>query len=234
MKRLATIVWQSPAPTSVDERLAVYDDGTVWLVIRRPRELAGSIGSWFTRPAAVDLAALAAPGPAPIVFDVLRQHDSGAPASDELWSVAERVRAAAAEDPRAVATFGAAALEVVGPGRRSVALTVTGAGTDAVAFELDAARCTVQFSASGQAMAWVPLPELGSGFVTPDFEPLGGLRMRATVPPEAFGATAFEMAVPGGATTIAIQVAGWLIGALPDEPERGAFFTRTDEAPISA
>ena len=38
MERLSTVRWHSPPPTSVDEELALYDDGTAWLTVRRSRD----------------------------------------------------------------------------------------------------------------------------------------------------------------------------------------------------
>jgi hypothetical protein len=113
-----------------------------------------------------------------------------------------------------------------------MALAVTGGGTKAVQFELEPAKCAVHFTAGGQPVASFPLPELGSGFVTPDAEGFGGLRRRAEVPPGEFGATAFDVPAPGTATAVAIEVAGWLAEAFPDERSPAPFAVRTADTPI--
>ncbi len=229
MKRLATFTWQSAPPTSVDELLAVFDDGTAHLVLRRPRTGTGPIGTFVTKPAAADLAALTAAGPGPISFDVREQ--SGDPAA-AVRTTAEEVAAAARTTPRAVATFYASPSGPIAGGQLAMALLVVGGGKQAAAFELDPRHCTVHFSAGGQPIAWFPMPALGSGFVGPDAEGYGGLRMPAKVPPGDYGATAFELAAPGNATTVSIHVEGRLADALPDEPMPAAFAVGTDEAPI--
>ncbi len=231
MKRLATYAWHSPPPTSVDELLAVFDDGSAWLVVRRPRAGTGAIGSFMVKPAADDLAALTAPGPGPIVFEVLSQ--PGDPEAGALLAVAERVASAARAAPRAVATFHAGPLGAVAAGKLSMSLLVVGDGTKPVEFELEPSTCTIHFSEGGRSIAWFPMPELGSGFVTPDAEGLGGLRRRANVGPGDYGATAFDIPAPGNATSVAIDVAGWLAEALPDDASPKPFAVRTDEAPIA-
>jgi hypothetical protein len=231
VRRLATFAWRSPPPTSVEEILAVYDDGSAWLVVRSPRSLTGAIGTFTTRPEPDDLAALSAEGPGPVTFDVLHRPDVGAAA--DLFTIANRVASAARAAPRATALFQAGVVGPAAAGRLSLALAVMGDGTEPVQFELEPEKCSVHFGAGGQPIAWFPMPELGSGFMTPDFEGLGGLRRRATVGPDDFGATAFEIAVPGNATTVSIQVAGFLADALPDERTPEPFSVRTDDTPIS-
>jgi len=230
VSRVATFAWRSPPPTSVDERLAVYDDGTALLVVRRPRALTGAIGTFKTKPRGDDLRSLTAAGPGPVVFELTGR--PGDPASAALLAVAERVSAAARAKPRAVATFFAGPLAGVAAGRLSMSLLVVGSGTKAVELELEPAKCTVHFSEGGQPIAWFAMPELGSGFVTPDAEGLGGLRRRAKVKPGAYGATAFDIPAPGNATAVSIEVAGWLAEALPDARLPEPFAVRTEEAPI--
>jgi hypothetical protein len=230
VKRLATFAWHSPPPTSVDEQLAVFDDGSAWLVVRRPRALSGPIGTFTAKPSKADLAALTASGPGPVVFEVLGKPGDRAAAA--LLAVAERVASKARSTPRATATFHAGPRAAVTGGSLAMGLLVVGAGTTEVEFELEPSKCTVHFTAGGQPIAWFPLPELGSGFVTPDAEGLGGLRRRAKVPPEEYGATAFDIASPGNATGVSIEVAGWLSEALPDERSPAPFAVRTADAPI--
>lgn len=232
MKRVATFEWHSPPPTSVDERLAIFDDGSAWLVVRRPRALSGPIGSFVTRPVDADLQLLTAAGPEPVVLELLGR--PGDAASAALLAAADRTASAARATPRAIATFHAGPLAAVTAGHLSMSLLVVGGGTKAVQFELDPARCTVHFSRGGQPIAWFPMPELGSGFVTPDAEGLGGLRRRAKVRPRAYGATAFHTPAPGDATAVSIEVAGWLAEALPDARSPEPFRVRTEEAPIPA
>ena len=230
MNRLATFEWHSPPPTSVDERLAIYDDGSAWLVVRRPRSLSGGIGSFMTKPSAGDLKTLTSAGLAPLIFEVLSQPQE--PAMAALWATANRVATDARAKPQAIATFYAGAPAAITGGKLSMALLVVGGGKKAVQFELEPSKCTVHFSAGGQPITWFPMPELGSGFVTPDAEGLGGLRMRAKVKPRVYGATAFDIPAPGNATAVSIAVAGWLSEALPDERMPAPFFVRTDDAAI--
>lgn len=231
MTRLATITWRSGPPAAIDEELALFDDGVAWLVLRTPRRAAGMVGTFATRPGPADLEALGGAGPGPHAFDLAGGPQDAATAA--LRAVADRVAAAALGTPRAAARFEAGTLGPVAGGRLSMAILVTGAGTRAVRFELDPARCTVHFaSADRQPVAWFPLPELGSGFVTPDAEGLGGLRRRARVRPGGLGATAFEIAAPGAAATVAIEVAGRLEEGPPDERAPRPFSVRTAPAPI--
>jgi hypothetical protein len=230
VKRLSTFAWHSPPPTSVDERLAVFDDGSAWLVVRRPRELTGPVGSFVAKPSKEDLAALTSAGPGPVVFELLGK--PGDPAAAALLAVVERVASKARSTPRATATFRAGPRSAIARGKLSMALAVVGGGSTAVEFELEPSKCTVHFSLGGQPVAWFPMPKLGSGFVTPDAEGLGGLRRRAKVPPDEFGATAFDIPAPGNATAVSIEVAGWLAEALPDERSPAPFAVRTEEARI--
>ncbi len=232
MNRLSTFEWHSPPPTSVDERLAIYDDGSAWLVVRRPRALVGTIGSYVATPSDDDLRALTSPGRGPVVFDLLGQPRDVAAA--DLLAIANRVAEAARAKPRAIATFYAGPLAAVAAGRLSMSLLVVGGGTKAVQFELEPSKCTVHFSHGGQPIAWFAMPELASGFVTPDAEGLGGLRRRAKVKPGAYGATAFDIPAPGNATAVSIEVSGWLAEALPDERSPAPFAVRTEDAPIPA
>jgi len=230
MKRVATFEWHSPPPTSVDECLAIYDDGSAWLVVRRPRALAGAIGSFVTNPSADDVKVLTSAGSGPVVFDVVTPPRE--PAAAALMEIAGRTSSAALSTPRAIATFYAGPLAAIAGGKLSMALLVVGGGKKAVQFELEPSKCTVHFSSGAQPITWVPMPELGSGFVTPDAEGLGGLRMRAKVKPRAYGATAFDISAPGNATTVSIEVVGWLVESLPDDRSPRPFAVRTEEAAI--
>ena len=88
MKRVATVEWHSPPPTSVDERLAIFDDGSAWLVVRRPRALSGPIGSFVTRPVDADVQLLTAAGPGPVVLELLSRPGDAASAGAYIHGLA--------------------------------------------------------------------------------------------------------------------------------------------------
>lgn len=230
MKRVGTFTWTSAAPTAVDEELAIYDDGTAWLAVRRPRSVRGPIGTFRTSPEAGDLERLRAAGPGPVAFDVVRGVDD--PELTALFALANRVSDLARATPQAVATFQAGG-RGGSAGAVEVSLIVLGDGERPVEFELDPARCTVHFSNAGQPVAWFPMPALASGFVTQDFEGLGGLRMRAKVPPGELGAIAFDVPRPGNATAVSIEVAGRLAEALPDQRTPEPFAVRTEDGSLA-
>ena len=230
MRRLATFAWRSPPPTSVDEILAIFDDDTARLVVRRPRTLSGPIGTFVVKLGEDDVATLTGAGPGPVVIDVLGQVQASAPAA--VLALAERTSAAARAKPRATATFRASPVAAVAAGTLAMALLVEGGGRKAVQFELEPRRCMVHFSRAGVPVASFPLPELRSGFVSPDGEGFGGLRRRAKVGPGAYAATAFDVPAPADATAVSIDVAGWLVEALPDERTPEPFDVRTDDTPI--
>jgi hypothetical protein len=230
VKRLATFEWRSPPPNSADETMAIYDDGSAWLVVRSPRTPPRAIGTFVAKPTANDLAALTAAGPGPVMFSAV----GGAPdrASAELRVTADRVASAAREKPRAIATFQAGPVAPVAGGMLAMALLVDGGGKQAVELELEPRKCTIHLARDGMSVGSMSMPELGSGFVTPEGEGLGGLRRRATIKPRVFGATAFQVPAPADATHVAIDVHGWLAEALPDERAPAPFAVRTMNAPI--
>ena len=214
--RLATFEWHTPPPTSVDEVLAIYDDDEAMLVVRRPRTDSATIGSYAIHVSAEDRLALAAAGPGPHAFDLLAPPtDSG---MAELMAAADRVASKALATPLAVVTFHAHSPGPNASGGLGVTLLAVGAGTQAVEFELDPARCSVQFfAADGQPVSWQDLPALPTGFVTPDATGLGGVRRMAVIAPSAYGAIAFVATPPRGAARVAVLVAGRLSRAFPDE-----------------
>lgn len=230
MRRLATFAWQSRVLLVVDETLAVYDDGTAWLVVRSPRGMPGMIGTFVVKPARANLAALVSVGPEPIVVDPA--HPTVDTAAAPALAMAERVAASARRRPRAVATFSAGPLAPAAGGRLAMALLVDGKGRDTIEFELDPEHCRILLRGGGREVGSFAMPELGSGFVTQDGEGLGGLRRRARVRPGDFAATAFDVPAPGGAEVVSIDVAGWLSAALPDDPMPQRFAVRTAESPI--
>lgn len=228
MARLATFEWRSPPPTSVDEVL-VIDDGMAHLVIRRPRRVSATVGSYLSRPSAEDLAALTEAGPGPVTFQV-HQPDPD-PASSALREVAERVVEACLASPRATVTF-AGVVSAVAGGRLSVALVAGGEGPDPVELELRPETSVVHLSGPQGEITWLPMPRLATGLVNSSAEGVGGVGVRARMRAGEPAATTFEVPDVAGATSLAIEVTGWLSEALPDEPQPTPFAVRTPEAPI--
>jgi len=220
--RIATVLWRTPPPTSVDEELAAYEDGTAWLAVRRSRDGEPTIGTWSTTTTADDVAVLAAAGADPLVVDLLHPTVTGDPGE-----LAERLAAAARRTAVATATFHAG---VAGSGG-TVSLLVVAAGARAVRFEIDPASCSVHVGHDGATLAWYEVPSVETGFVTPDAEGLGGVSRVAEVAPGAYGAIALDVpalaAKPDAATEVAVQVGGWLHDGLPDHPMPEPFSVRT-------
>ncbi len=230
MARRAAIRWSSPPPTSVDEELVAYDDGSVLLAVRGPRGLGPAVGTYRCRLDDDDRRVLEAAGVGPIEFDLRAPVTDAAAAA--LLAAADRVAATAFEDPVAVATFHTRAGRTV-VGSLSVTLFVVASGTRAVEFELDPAASSVHFHADGASLGWAELPTLPIGFVTPLAEGLGGLAQRAIVAPDAYGAITFEIAAPADAAAVSMTVGGWLSEALPDAASPARFIARTANAEIA-
>lgn len=228
MARQATFVWTSPPPTSVDEVL-VIDGDEARLVIRRPRRAHATVGSYLMRPQAEDAAALVAAGPGPVTFHVHPRDTDDAVLA--IRDVAERVADACLAAPRATVTFAAHVAGVVG-GTLTVALIAAAGGSDPVEFELSPAESVVHLSGRQGEITWLAMPRPVTGFVTGSAEGVGGLGVRARMREGEPAGTTFEVPDVSGATTIAIEVAGWLSEALPDEPQPTPFAVRTPEAPI--
>ena len=228
MARVAHYVWRTPPPTSVDEQLVVYDDGTAWLVVRSPRVSSAAIGSYLCRPNDTERELLSSPGAQPVQIDLLATEQP----FEALFPVLDRVCAEAMEHPQAVATFHGHIVDNPASNRPSVALLAVGSGVRAVQFELNPASCSVHFSRGGQPLAWREFPELQAGFVTTSAKGLGGVHRVAIIEPEAFGAISFTADVPEGADHVAVEVRGWLSAALPDEETPEPFAVRTDTTPI--
>ena len=211
-RRLATVHWVSPPPTSVDEELVAYDDGTAWLVIRGPRDAASVIGTWCDTIDPADQAELVTIGDRTI--DLLRPGDGS--------SAPDRIAAAVKTKPLATAQFLAA---LTGAGQ--VTLALLGGGTRPVHVELDPDAITVHLESAGVTTRWFPAAPPTTGFITPDASGLGGLHRRAVVPAGAFGAMVLE--VPGGIDSdeIAVQLSGWLTESLPDDATPASFRVRT-------
>lgn len=230
MARLATFLWQTPAPTSVDEELALYDDGTAFLVVRRPLHGGPSVGTYKALPDKSAVDELAAAGPGPIQFDLLH---TPAPAVLALMTRAREVADAAREKPAAVALFYARRLPGAEEGQLSLALGVVGQGERSVRIELDPRAWAVHFSNDGHEVSWSELPPPQLGFVTAEADLLGGLNMRAEVDPGRWGTINIDLSLPAEpATAAAIQVGGTLYEALPDELQPGRFDVRTDDVDL--
>ena len=236
MARLATFEWHTPPPTSVDEELALYDDGSAVLVVRRPRRPTATVGSYLAHPSAGDARLLAAAGPELVVFDLL------APAADAtgvtgatggLMGVADRVAADSLATPRAVVTFHAHVANPASGGTLATTLLAVAEGTEPVEFELDPRSSSVHFlDTSGQPLSWHDLPNLPTGFMTLDGEGLGGVLRPAVVAPGAYGGIAFDATPPAGATSVSILVAGWISAAFLDAADPRPFQVRTAAAPF--
>jgi hypothetical protein len=233
VRRLATFAWHTPPPTSVDEELAIFDDGSAWLVVRGPRTATRAIGTYRCEPARADHRALGSAGPGTTRFDLLKP----AAADAKLRATAERVAAAARESPDAVATFtiaGSPAGPGSAPGTLALSLLVVASGTRAVEFRLDPDASSVLFGRSGQTLSWSDLPRLASGFTTADAVELGGVRRTARIEPGDYAAIAFSLPAPTGTSAVSARVAGWLSSVPPDKPQPGRFELLTDDAPIAS
>jgi hypothetical protein len=163
-----------------------------------------------------------------VTFKVHRQDADPATA---LREVAERVVAACLAAPRATVTF-ACAVSAITDGRLSVALLAHAGGTDQVEFELRPETSVVHLSAPSGEVTWLPMPRPATGFVTAGAEGVGGLGVRARMHAGEPAGTTFEVPDVAEATSIAIEVGGWLSDGLPDEPEPTPFAVRTGETPI--
>jgi hypothetical protein len=228
MARHATFVWTSPPPTSVDEVL-VIDGEEARLVVRRPRRVSATIGSYAARPQADDLAALIAAGPGPVTFQIHPPDTDDAIAA--IREVAERVAEACRAAPRSTVTFSAGVAGVAGT-TLSVALLALAEGPDPVEFQLAPDASVVHLSGAEGEITWHAMPHPATGFVTASAEGVGGLADRARMRTGDPAGTTFEVQDVAGATTIAIEVAGWLSEAFPDERQPTPFAVRTPEAPI--
>jgi hypothetical protein len=222
MQRVASVRWWSPPPTSVDEELVAYDDGSAWLVVRCSRDGSPTIGTWSTTPSAADHATLREAGD--VVVDLLRPGGAS--------RAAETVRAAALDTPVATARFVAAA----GQGG-TVTLVALGDGTGPVRFELDPGAITLHLEKDGTTVAWFDAPPPVTGFITADATGLGGLGRRAEIEPGGFGALTLDLPATAAAApawdTVTVALSGWLAEGLPDQPMPARFRVRAARAPTS-
>jgi hypothetical protein len=224
MATAVTVRWLTPPPSSVDERLVVTDEGLARLDVLRPRTPGGSIGSFQASIGEADVRALAAAGPN-VELNLVVQD----PAVAAVAVAAERVARSVRESPLAVAQFSARPAGPPADGRLTLALIVTGEGSQPVQFQLDVDRSAVHYSSGGQPIGGYPLPELPMGFMTVNADGLGGVRQRALVSPGVLGAISLTVPVPAGATEVSAQLLGsWF---LPDDPFPADFDARTE--PVS-
>jgi len=229
VERVATFNWRTPPPTSVDEQLVLYDDGTARLVVRSPRSQTATIGTYTHKPDKADFAELTEAGAGGVTFDLR----SAIPADRaDLQALASRVADEAREKAEATALFYVRAMGAPADGTLTLAVGVLGGGTRTVEFDLDEGKCSVHFISGGQTNAWQEFSTLETGFVTPDAEGLGGLRRRAEVQPGVYGVVLVKVPVPGQFTGVYAQVGGSLYEALPDEPMGSAYAVRTDEVKV--
>ena len=231
MERLATFHWRTPEPTSVDEELVLFDDGSAWLVVRGSRSLAPAVGTYRASLGEADRRSLLAAGPGPVDFDLLTPPGE---ALGSLMALADHVATMVRETPEAVATFHAQSLGWRSDGSLAVSLLVVGSGTRAVQFELDPGASAILFSHGGQVQGWSDLPALRAGFATSGASELGGVGRRAVVEPGTVGAIAFEVPAPAGIAAVAIRVGGRLSEAFPDDPLPAQFSLTTADAAVAS
>lgn len=222
MAETARIRWQSPPPTSVDEELVIYDDGSAYLIVRTARDGSPVIGTWRSDVGPADLEVLAG-----------QQHtvDLRHPVLDPVVSVAERIAAAARSVPVATATFHASALP-----DGEVALLAVGGGTGPADFQLDPGSVVVHLEdGDGNEVGWQPMRRLETGFVSPEPEGLGGVGRPAEIAPGAYGAIALGgLPITGGqGVAVAVEVAGRLHDALPEQAGYEYFRVRTAAVPLT-
>lgn len=215
-----TVRWQS-ARTGATTALLILAGGDARVVVTSGGATPDTVGSYACP--IDDLPVTLADGPADFVVD------SDNTGSDARRAAAESVAAAVREHPLATARFALVPGDRAGSGR-AFTLAVGNAAHEPVEFTLDAARCTIDFVADGQAVGWQPFPDLPTGFVTADAEGIGGVRMRATLGPGVLGAIVFDVAVPASATEACAHVLGLL--HVPGEPEPLPFAARTAMAPL--
>jgi hypothetical protein len=217
---IARIRWQSAAPTSVDEELVVYDDSTAFLVVRSARDGSPAIGTWTAAVGTEDRA---------VLDGQRREVDLRHPELDPVLATADRVAADARKTPVATATFHAGAV----PGG-GVALLAVGGGTGPAEFELDADSVIVHLENDGTEIGWHQMDRLGTGFVSPAPEGLGGVGRPAEIGPGAYGVIALNGPPLEEAGAVAIEVAGYLRDALPEDPSYERFHVRTAAVPFSS
>ena len=221
MAEIARIRWQSPPPTSVDEELMVYDEGSAYLVVRTARDGSPAIGTWRAAVGADELTVLTGQS---------RDVDLRHAVDDPVVTAAERIAAHAREFPVATATFYTSVLP-----DGDVALLAVGAGAGPAGFQLDPDSVVVHLEDDdGNEVGWHPMQRLETGFVSPEPAGLGGVGRAAEIEPGAYGAIALTGPAISGppATAVAIETTGQLWDAVPEQPSYERFRVRTAAVPL--
>lgn len=216
MATVVTIRWRTPSPNSIDERLIVDADGHARLEVLRPRSLSDTVGTYEGAIDEADFRELSAAG-SDVELDAAIQD----PRLTAVAGAADRIAQRLLASPVAVAQFFARPVGAVPPLPTTLAIGMLGGGSQPAEFELDLARCAIHFSSGGTPASSTPLPELSTGFMTPDTEGLGGVRQRAIVPPGVVGAISVPLVVPDDADQVSARVVGsWFLpGGTPEEFE---------------
>jgi hypothetical protein len=163
------------------------------------------------------------------VFDAWHPPDD--PDEQVLREVADRVAGQALRTPRAVVGFETRVTDVAADGSVGVALVATAVGSSSIAFGLDPAASGVILAVDGSSRR-VAMPRPDTGFVTADATAVGGRGSDALLDRGVTAALTFRVVEAEGASTVALEVAGSLSEAMPDELPSAAFVVRTPEAPI--
>ena len=232
MERIATFTWEAKSPVVVDEELAVYDDGSAWLVVRAPREQRGPIGTYKAGLSTDDVQSLATDRGRHVKFVIGPAAGAGDDDAGDR-QLAERIAALCRETPESLAAFHVLPSGPPKGGRIELALVAIGGGTRPAEFDLDHAACSVHFHAGREEVGWRECPEFPTGFVTVEAVGLGGVGRPAAIEPGSHGVIAFGVGSVDGADSLSMRVAGWLRAALPDAEQPSRFSTFTDARNIA-
>jgi hypothetical protein len=238
MERRTAIVWHTTPPIVIDEQMVLYDEIAVLGVLavfeddttdQHPR--IATVGSY---EAALSDIAPVPPEFAAGDYEIDPYNSDDSPMLSDLAKRAQLLRVELLAHPAAIVTFSAFSSGPGPDGALGLALVAVGAGTRAVQFELDPTTCTVHFfDSSSLPVSWHDLPELATGFVTPDAEGLGGVGRRAIIEPGSYGAIAFASFAPPEAVTVSIRVGGWIDMVFPDRTEPLRFQAHTAPVPVA-
>jgi hypothetical protein len=224
MATLVTFRWRTRPPSSVDERLAIGDDGRARLQVLRARTFGDTVGTYEGPIEEVEVRELTAAG-SDIELDLTAQD----PQLSAVAVAADRVAQRLLASPLAVAQFFARPIGAV-PLPQTLAFCVLGGGLQPVEFQLDLAACAIYFGSNGKSVASIPLPELPMGFITSEAEGLGGVRQRALVEPGVLGTISLPLEIPDGINELCVRVVGsWFS---PDSESPEDFEARTDPQPL--
>src|SRR4029453_19426237 len=129
-----------PAPSSIDERLIVSDDGHARLDVLRPRSVGDTVGTYEGEVDEAEVRELAAAGP-DVEVDVGVQDPRLAAVGIVAGQVAQRLLAS----PLAVAQFFARPVGAVPPLPPTLAPCVLGGGSQPVGVQLHLSECGMHF-----------------------------------------------------------------------------------------